>query len=202
MRPELHSLTVTEIYRQKGKSYWVYYAIRRYLAEKKPVIWYRNSMLFLFAKEGVFEAPSGFRHSTLKTRVRTLVDDDHAAMTGVPSHLAALGKKYFIIFSTPPNPARWKNMNKTKQYTVCIMNPWTRKEISKRLAHPRFLCSIQADHILAPSFMDFRRMTNACMRCMIGLVPPLASASTTSVTHPPCCIIKLTVTRHSKPFRQ
>lgn len=106
--------------------------MRRYLAEKKPVMWYRDSTLFLFTKEGVFEAPGGFRHTTLRTRVRTLIDSDHEATTGIPAHLAARANKYFIIFSTSPNPARWKNMEKTKQYAVCMMNPWTKKEIAKR----------------------------------------------------------------------
>ena len=92
-------------------------------------------MLFLFVKEGVFRAPSYFHHATLKTRVRTLVDSD-GATTGLPAQLAERENKYFIILATSPKPALWKNINKTKWYAECIMNPWTKKEISKRLVHP------------------------------------------------------------------
>src|SRR6266571_5811755 len=69
-------LTAIEIYWLKGKSYWVLYALRRRLAEGKPVIWYRASTRFLFVNEGVYETPKDFLSTDLNTRVWTLVDSD------------------------------------------------------------------------------------------------------------------------------
>lgn len=65
----LRYLTVTEICCLKGKSYWNYYAMRRCLAEKKPVMWYRASVLFLFVEEGVYQSPTYFRSTELKKPV-------------------------------------------------------------------------------------------------------------------------------------
>ncbi|KAH9079497.1 hypothetical protein EDB83DRAFT_2503931 [Lactarius deliciosus] len=103
------------------QNYWIYYAPRRRLAEKKPVIWYRDSTLFLFVEEGVYQAPEHFRSTTLKT----------LSPSGVPSRLAVRGTKHFITFTTYPQPDRWKHMEKSTDCAICIMNPWTRKEISK-----------------------------------------------------------------------
>lgn len=118
--------------------------MRRYLAEKKPFIWCCNSAtLFLFTKEGVFRAPHDFHHATLKAYVPTLTDSDHDT-TGLPAHLAERESKYFIILTTSPNPGRWANIEKTKDIGTCTMNPWTKKEIEKRLpvVHLRLLLSM------------------------------------------------------------
>ena len=62
--------------------------MQQYLAEKKPFIWCCNlTTLFLFMKEGVFQAPHDFHHATLKAYVLTLTDSDHD-MTGLLAHLA------------------------------------------------------------------------------------------------------------------
>ncbi|KAH9043153.1 hypothetical protein EDB85DRAFT_1885551 [Lactarius pseudohatsudake] len=99
-----------------GKSYWIYYAMRRRLAEKKPVIWYRDSTLFLFVEEGVYQTPEHFRSTTLKTLVWTLVDSDESP-SGVPSRLAVRGTKHFITFTTYPQPDRWQHMEKSTDYS-------------------------------------------------------------------------------------
>jgi hypothetical protein len=69
-----------------GKSIWIYYAIRRYLAEKKPFIWYGKGFCYLFAEEGVFEAPEDYESTYFTTFVRTLVDADES--TATPATLA------------------------------------------------------------------------------------------------------------------
>ncbi|KAI9446377.1 hypothetical protein H4582DRAFT_555902 [Lactarius indigo] len=84
--------------------YWVYYALRRRLSEKNPVIWYREGTLFLFV-EGVCQVPEHFRSSGLKTIVWTLVDSDESSR-GVPPYLAVRGTKHFIISSTSPQSSR------------------------------------------------------------------------------------------------
>jgi len=131
----LRDLTVIEIYWLKGKSFWVFYALRRCLAEKKPVIWYHESTPFLFVEDGVYKAREHFGPTTHKTLVWTLVDSDESP-SGVPSRLTVKGTQHFIIFNTSPQPMRWKHMEKSTNWAICVMNPWTRKEISKALAHP------------------------------------------------------------------
>ena len=49
---------------QTGKSIWVYYALRRRLAEKKPVIFYNQQKCFLFVDEGVYKQPSTSNRGT------------------------------------------------------------------------------------------------------------------------------------------
>jgi hypothetical protein len=62
----------------EGKSVWVYYALRRCLAERKPVIWYFKALCYLFVEEGVYEMPVDFQTAELKPFIWTLVDSDEA----------------------------------------------------------------------------------------------------------------------------
>jgi hypothetical protein len=128
------SVTVIEIHCLKGKSYWALYALRRCLAEKKPVMWYSDARLFLFVKEGVYESPERPRHSIFKTLVWTLIDTDQAK-EGVPPHLSEHDTAHFIIYTTSPDWKRWGRLRKTTQSAVCVMNPWKKTEILKALAH-------------------------------------------------------------------
>jgi hypothetical protein len=113
-----------------GKSIWIYYAIRRYLAEKKPFIWYGKGFCYLFAEEGVFEAPEDYESTYFTTFVRTLVDADES--TATPATLAGhVNTRHAMIYVTDPRKERrqWKRLNKTTMTTRFIMNPWKRKEI-------------------------------------------------------------------------
>ncbi len=156
----LYDLTVIEIYWLKGKSYWVLYALRRRLAEGKPVIWYRDSRRYLFVEEGAFEVPERFRSTTFQTHIWTLVDADES-LSGIPSYLAVHDTKHLNIFVSYPQSSRWKPLQSTTQCAVVIMNPWTRTEISQALAH-LLLPSIFELTILfcaALSFMDLQPAT-------------------------------------------
>ncbi|KAF8271397.1 hypothetical protein EI94DRAFT_1720516 [Lactarius quietus] len=124
--PKAPSVVITG---QPGKTYWVLYALRRRLAERKPVIWYRELNLYLFVADGVYMAPQYFRPSTFQALVWTLIDTDE--VDGVPPLLVGSDTQLFIIFSSSPKPSRWSNMRKTTQCVICIMNPWTKKEIAK-----------------------------------------------------------------------
>ena len=53
---------LTQYYLHKGKSVWVYYALRRCLAESKPVIWYYCGACYLFVEEGVYRCPPILRY--------------------------------------------------------------------------------------------------------------------------------------------
>jgi len=124
----LHQISTKVCMVHKGKSVWVYYALRRRLAERKPVIWYREGHCFLFVKEGVYQSPPAFLVSYFRTFVWTLVDSDEASC--IPSHLVAHGTRLFVIYSTSPHKERWSRMHKTVRQSIVVMNAWTRKEIS------------------------------------------------------------------------
>ncbi|KAH9080202.1 hypothetical protein EDB83DRAFT_2513110 [Lactarius deliciosus] len=113
-----------------GKSYWVQYALRRRLAEGKPVMWYRDSRQYLFVEEGVFVVPQYYASTDFKTLVWTLVDADECP-SGIPSYLAVHDTKHFNIFVSYPQSSRWESLEKTTQCAVIVMNPWTRTEISQ-----------------------------------------------------------------------
>jgi hypothetical protein len=66
---------------RKGKSFWIYYALRRRIAERKPVIWYHEKTCFLFVNEGVYHMPKDFLPGYFKSVIWTLVDSDGARST-------------------------------------------------------------------------------------------------------------------------
>src|SRR5258707_5261996 len=113
---------------RKGKSVWIYYALRRRLAEGKPVIWYCNERRYLFVDTGVFEVPINFPCSQFEPFIWTLVDSDEGH-DGVPKFLVLQGTMQFVIFTTSPRLQRWSRLHKTTDFTRAIMNPWTINEI-------------------------------------------------------------------------
>lgn len=113
----------------KGKSVWVYYVLRRRLAEKKPVIWYQEGSCYLFVEEGVYQAPDRFPSNYFHKFVWTVVDSDESK-EGVPPHLVPHNTRLFAIYSTSPSKERWKRLHKTTREHKIFMNPWTRTEIS------------------------------------------------------------------------
>src|SRR5258708_37156680 len=113
---------------RKGKSVWIYYALRRRLSEGKPVIWYRNQRRYLFVDAGVFVVPDNFPSSEFNSFIWTLVNSD-AARDGVPEFLVEGGTMHFVIFTTFPRRQRWSRMHKTTSSARVIMNPWTISEI-------------------------------------------------------------------------
>jgi len=110
------------------KSVWVYYALRRCLAERKLVIWYFKECCYLFVEEGVYEMPADFQTTELKPFIWTLVDSDEAP-EAVPPYLVPHSTPLFVIFSTSPRRDRWSCLHKTVRPKHVIMNPWKRKEI-------------------------------------------------------------------------
>lgn len=111
-----------------GKSGWIYYALRRRLAERKPVIWYREQACYLFVEEGVYKAPPQFPPSSFNTVVWTLVDSDESK-EGPPPLLVDHETSLFVIYITSPASERWSRMHKTVSVSIVVMNPWTRWEI-------------------------------------------------------------------------
>ena len=110
-----------------GKSLWIYYALRRRLAERKPVIWYLDQTPYLFVEEGVFKVPDQFKASDFKVFIWTLVDSN--LNEGIPEHLVTRETHHFLIFCTFPMRKWWSRLHKTTRDLTIIMNPWKRKEI-------------------------------------------------------------------------
>jgi hypothetical protein len=96
-------------------------------------MWYRGQSLCLFVEDGVYLAPKDYPSTAFMTRVWTLVDADEGKC--VPEFLAVQDTQHMNIFASSPKQERWQGMSKTTEYAVAIMNPWTRAEISKALAH-------------------------------------------------------------------
>ena len=109
-----------------GKSIWIYYALRRRLAKREPVIWYHYQKRYLFVEEGVYKVPDDFQE--FRVSVWTLVDPDYAK-DGVPEDLVMGNTHQFVIYCTSPSKKRWSRLHKTVHVKTFIMNPWKRKEI-------------------------------------------------------------------------
>ena len=118
-RPDLCIINV-------GKSIWIYYALRRRLADRKPVIWYYCKTCYLFVEEGVYVVPDKF--NDFEVFVWTLVDSD-GAEGGVPENLVIQHTRHFVIYCTSPRRDRWSRLHKTVDDHILIMNPWKSKEI-------------------------------------------------------------------------
>ncbi|KAH9054177.1 hypothetical protein EDB87DRAFT_1689495 [Lactarius vividus] len=50
---------------------------------------------------------------------------------GVPDYLAAHDTNHLIILSSCPPSDQWKCLTETTRWSIAIMNPWTREEISQ-----------------------------------------------------------------------
>ena len=113
---------------RKGKSYWIYFAVRRGLGEEKPFIWYRANKCFLFVEEGVFVKPlEDVDVTSFVPFLWTFVDADNSP--GFPSLLADPATKLFNIFVTFPHQERWSPLGKATNTAVVYMSRWMREEI-------------------------------------------------------------------------
>ncbi|KAF8506809.1 hypothetical protein F5888DRAFT_37159 [Russula emetica] len=113
-----------------GKSYWITYAVRRRLGERKPFLWLRGSFCFLFVEDGVFERlVDHVSGGDFVPFLWAFVDAD--GRPGIPDELVHETNLY-IIFTTSPNRERWKRWKPLRKKTNCaviIMNTWSLEEI-------------------------------------------------------------------------
>ena len=114
----------------KGKSHWIYYAVRRRLGEAKPFLWHFAAAWYLFVKEGVFEYPGRLNPTLFARYIWAFVDGDESP-SGVPPGLTAVESNLFTIFTSFPSQDRWKPITKNTHSITLIMNPWTWEEMTK-----------------------------------------------------------------------
>ncbi|KIL64118.1 hypothetical protein M378DRAFT_11689 [Amanita muscaria Koide BX008] len=113
-----------------GKSFWMFYAARRLLAERRPFIWFYKATYYLFVDDGVHILPPDWRHDDFSCIVWTLVDSDQDR-DGVPGTLVPHVTNLFVMYVTSPAVERWSRLGNTKQPIVVIMNPWGRREMQR-----------------------------------------------------------------------
>jgi hypothetical protein len=108
----------------------LYYALRRCLAEKRPVIWRWCKEPYLFVEEGVYVMAPIFYRAQYKMSVWTLIDSDHSK-DGIPDQFIDQNMSFFVIYATSPARERWSRLHKFYTLEVVVMNPWTRGEIHR-----------------------------------------------------------------------
>jgi len=111
-----------------GKSVWLYYALRRCLAEKRPVIWCWRNSPYMFIEEGVYKMAPDFHDSQYERVVWTLIDSDQSK-DGIPNEYIGRDIPFFVISAIFPAKERWSRLHTSYTLTVVVMDPWTRGEI-------------------------------------------------------------------------
>ncbi|KAH9974661.1 hypothetical protein BGW80DRAFT_1204772 [Lactifluus volemus] len=136
-----------------GKTYWLFYTLRRCLAEKRPIIWMHERDLFLFVDEGTFLVPDDFRRCAPETFVWTLIDSEECP-SGIPLKLVSSGMPLFIIYATTSCSENWLHVHANFDDRRITMNPWTREEIHQaallQLPSPNWKIIDDAYHQLGP----------------------------------------------------
>ena len=109
---------------------FLFYALCRCLAEKRPVIWSYRKIYHIFVEDGVYEMGEYFQVARYNNLVWTLVDSDKSP-SGVPEMLVTHGTRFFVIYASPPASGRWARLEKAVTPITIVMNPWTRNEIHR-----------------------------------------------------------------------
>jgi|ERR1700761_136490 len=110
-----------------GKTLWIYYALRRCLGQKQPVIWYRGGVFHFFSAAGVqIIEPQHLPHPSFTW---CLVDSTHADF--LPITIYDPLYELFPIYITSPKQERWAKLHQQRLPKLIIMNPWTRAELEK-----------------------------------------------------------------------
>ena len=112
----------------KGKSQWIFYAVRRRLGEAQPFLWYSSKQWYLFVQAGVFAFPGPLRPNLFAPFMWAFVDADDSP-THFPDEITAGQTQIFTIFTTSPRRERWEPLLKNKRGTHVVMNPWSWEEI-------------------------------------------------------------------------
>jgi len=77
----------------KGKSQWIFYAVRRRLGEARPFLWYIAKKWYLFVEAGVFTFPGHLDPDIFAPFMWAFVDADYSP-TQFPEEIS-------VWYSTP-----------------------------------------------------------------------------------------------------
>jgi hypothetical protein len=133
-----------------GKSTWLYYALRRCLAERRPAILLHRRIPHLFVEDGVYRLRGNFQLADYKKVLWTLVDSDES-LTGIPDEFVTQNTPFFVVYATSPARERWSRLKKTTFNAVIIMNPWSRGEIHRAYVMPY---NLRCHFRLLPTFLE------------------------------------------------
>jgi len=115
-----------------GKSVWLYYALRRCLAERRPVILRYRRKPLLFVEDGVFWMRADFEFACYKRVLWALIDlDDCPTASGIPDEFVTRHTPFFVICTMSPAEENWSRVEKTTFNAVIVMNPWSRGEFHR-----------------------------------------------------------------------
>lgn len=106
----------------------MYYALRRRIGNKEPILLYRGEMSYLFCSEGVgiVRKQQGFKFRSTMWTVIDAVNDK----SGIPTDLYTEGANVLPIYLTSPRVERWATSHQFWRPICLIMNPWTRSEMN------------------------------------------------------------------------
>jgi hypothetical protein len=113
-----------------GKSIWLYYTLRRCLAERRPVVLFYRRVPFLFVEDGVYLMGAKFQLARYKRVLWTLVDTDES-LAGIPEEFVTQNTPFFVVHVTSAAKERWSRIERTTINAVIVMNPWSRGEIHR-----------------------------------------------------------------------
>ncbi|KAI0290204.1 hypothetical protein BC826DRAFT_970525 [Russula brevipes] len=112
-----------------GKSYWIYYAIRRRLGEGQPFLWCQENHILLFVEDGVFELPRKmFSSRYISPFIWTFINARYFP-NDVVLPIDLWQSKLFNIYVSLPRQKRWKHLEEDTLSSLVIMNSWTKDEL-------------------------------------------------------------------------
>jgi hypothetical protein len=114
-----------------GKTIWIYYALRRRLAQRLPSILYvGGGIYYRIVQSGVYI------HKGTKDFWRKAPEplwcfvDSAYAPDGPPISLASVGSRsILVVYVTSPTSRRWAKLHQISTQHRAIMDPWTWEEM-------------------------------------------------------------------------
>jgi len=103
-----------------------YYAWRRCLGEKQPVIWFLGGQFHLFSDTAEIIDPM---HLLDPQYTWCFVDSTDADI--LPTTVYNPIWKLFPIYVTSSKEERWRKLHELRFPEVIVMNPWIRTELEK-----------------------------------------------------------------------
>jgi hypothetical protein len=110
---------------------WLLYALVRLLAEKKSIIFHDDNGTYLFFENSVYSRIPGVTPVIPRTdhHIICLINADRMKQESDISFMTS-ARGVFPIMATPPNPERFKTIEKDLQAAVTEYMPlWTRDEL-------------------------------------------------------------------------